>query len=107
MNVAISSCHCRNFGHAPYRAHCHNILFDFSDWGIRFSMLSCRTVAISFILSCSDLLICMNEYLTIDSGRYLYTSSLCALIAAWLNSSFSFTFACGKSMRLCGSSCIV
>ncbi|KAK2182759.1 hypothetical protein NP493_337g00027 [Ridgeia piscesae] len=29
----------------------------------------------------------MNEYLAIDSGGYLYTNSLCALIAAWLGAS--------------------
>ena len=31
----------------------------------------------------------MHEYLTIDSGAYLRTSSLCILTAAWLNASQS------------------
>jgi len=29
----------------------------------------------------------MNENLVIDSGRYLYASSLCTLTAAWLEAS--------------------
>ena len=29
----------------------------------------------------------MNEYLAVDSGGYLCTNSLCALIAAWLRAS--------------------
>ena len=35
--------------------------------------------------TCSSSLNCMNEYLAIDSGDYLCTSSFRELIAAWLN----------------------
>ena len=40
-----------------------------------------------FTLYCSNSLSCTNEYLVIDSGGYLCTESLRALIAAWLDAS--------------------
>ena len=47
---------------------------------------SCAAVlkhrAIVFILHCSSSLSCINEYLAIDTGGYLCTNSLRALIAA-------------------------
>ena len=40
-----------------------------------------------FNLHCSSSLTCMNVYMTIDSGGYLCTNSLCVLIASWLDAS--------------------
>ena len=40
-----------------------------------------------FTLLCCGSLGCMNEYLAIDSGEHLYTNSLRALMAVWLNAS--------------------
>ena len=36
-------------------------------------------------LHCSSSHSCMNAYLAINSGRYLFTNCLCLLIALWLN----------------------
>ena len=41
----------------------------------------------SFTLHCSNSLTYMNDYLAIDSGEYLWTNSLCRLIAMWLGTS--------------------
>ena len=38
-----------------------------------------------FTIRCTSSVSCMNEYLAIDSGGYLYMGNLCALIVAWLN----------------------
>ena len=38
-------------------------------------------------LHCSSSIRCMNEYLVIDIGAYLFTNSLRALIAGWLSGS--------------------
>ena len=43
--------------------------------------------AILFTLHCSSSLRCMNEYLAIDSGGYLCTNTLQALVAPWLDAS--------------------
>ena len=45
-------------------------------------VLPCKTFGNFFILHCSSSLSCMNEYLAIDSGRYLCKNNLHALIAA-------------------------
>ena len=40
-----------------------------------------------FTLHCSGSRSWVNEYLAIDIGGYLYTNSLCELIAVWLDAS--------------------
>ena len=47
--------------------------------------VSCRTLGKSICSTCYSSLICMNEYLPIYTGGYLYLNSVCWLIAMWLN----------------------
>ena len=48
---------------------------------------SCAALCILFTLHCSSSLNCRNEYLAVDTGECMCTSSLRGLIAAWLNAS--------------------
>ena len=58
--------------------------------GHRLSSLPCQTLGKFFSLYIAPVHIAMfvmNEYLAVDSGGYLCTNSICALIAAWLRAS--------------------
>ena len=48
---------------------------------------SCAAMSNVFTLYCSNSLSCMNISLAIDSGAYLFTKSLCTLIAMRLDDS--------------------
>ena len=53
--------------------------------GFEFSCSCFEAWAISFIPLCTSSLCCINEYLAIYSGGYVWDNSLRAVTAAWLN----------------------
>ena len=46
-----------------------------------------KPLACLFTLYCSSSLSCINEYLAIDSGRYVYEQPLCINCSIWLDAS--------------------
>jgi len=80
LNVfGVPICHCGSqwLGYCTLNAEnpCLNPVLLVESWASLFSQ------------HCLSSLSCMNEYQAIDCGGYLCMSSLCTLIAAWLDAS--------------------